>query len=118
MRLGLAELLRSDREEDVPLVRGLRSVDVERAEMLEGWRCEAGLLAQLAPGRFRGRLAAVDHAAGQLERDPAHALLPLSHEHDLPGRGDGDGERIVGEVTDEGAVHDPAVRQAQRGAAP
>ena len=83
----------ADREEPVPLVGRLRRIDVERAEMLERGRREAGLLAQLACGGLRGRLALVDHAARQLQRDPAHALLPLAHEHDLPCRGDGDDER-------------------------
>ena len=81
MRLGLVEPLRADREEDVPLVAAFEASTSNEPEMLERGRREAGLLAQLTRGRLDGRLAVVDHAARELEGDPAHALLPLAHEH-------------------------------------
>ena len=62
---------------------GFGSTDQERLGALG---LVAGLFAELAERGVLGRLARVDHAAGDLERESVGAEAVLPHEHDLVAR--------------------------------
>ena len=92
---------RDEREAAVGLERRVR---LEREERLEALRLVARLLEELAARGLLGRLAGVDHAAGDLERQRVGAEAVLPDEDDAIVGRHRDDVAPVGEAQREGVA--------------
>ena len=81
-----------------------------RAEEARGGAGVAGLLAQLARAGGERILAAVDDAAGDLEREVVDAEAELAHEHEVMVRREGDHIHPVGRMRDDEVALGAAAR--------
>ena len=107
VRLGLVEPLGAEREEHVPLVRGLRRIDVERPEVLERRAPRSR-----SPRATRELPASAAVSPSSIMPPGSSSVMrrtPCFHWRTSTTsrcRRDGDDERVVREDADEVVVHD------------